>query len=82
MSLAETLTFIVSSAKAASRSCHSFSWRHALRSTKSVSATIRPASSAIAMKVSGLIAPSSGWFQRASASKPVMRPELISNSGW
>ncbi|MNI57395.1 hypothetical protein D3C73_1124520 [compost metagenome] len=43
---------------------------------------IRPLSSSTLMNSEGDCAPSSGWFQRTSASAPTMRLSRASSCGW
>ena len=81
-SLPEMLTCIVRSAKCGDSVCQRFSSWQERCSTKSVSAMMRPDSSATGMNSAGLIGPSRGWLQRASASKPVSAPVPSENSGW
>ena len=52
---------------------HAAMRRHALASTHAPSSSMRPVFSATAMNWLGRMSPSSGWFQRTSASTPVMR---------
>ena len=50
--------------------CHAAPWRQASRSTKQVSGTMRPVSSATGMNSEGDTSRPSGRFQRTSASRP------------
>ena len=61
---------------------HATIWRHAASSTHSPSSWIRPLLSATGMKSPGGIIPSSGSFQRSSASTPTVSPPASSTSGW
>ncbi|MNT46551.1 hypothetical protein D3C72_1832040 [compost metagenome] len=62
--------------------CQRIIWRHASSSTHLPSWLMKPLSSASGMKRAGGTRPSSGWFQRTSASTPTRRPVSISTCGW
>ena len=61
---------------------HSRIWRHASDSTQLPSGTMRPVSSATGMNIAGSRRPRSGWFQRASASKPMSFWSFSVQIGW
>ena len=65
-----------------SRSWHSFICRQASRSTQAPISTMSPVSSASGMNSIGGTRPRSGWFQRSSASAPVICPEVSETTGW
>ncbi|MNT16342.1 hypothetical protein D3C72_1514410 [compost metagenome] len=62
--------------------CQRFTCAHASRMTQAPIGTIRPVSSASAMKRCGATMPRSGCCQRSSASTPTMRPLAKSTCGW
>jgi hypothetical protein len=57
-------------------------WAQAVRITQAPIGTIRPVSSAMPMKRPGGTMPSSGCFQRISASMPTILPLFRSTWGW
>ena len=63
-------------------SCQARARRHACCSTQLPIDTIKPHSSATAMKRSGGNTPSCGWRQRNSASAPTICPLATSSTGW
>ena len=56
--------------------------RRASRSTQRPIPEIAPVSSASGMNSTGGMSPRSGWFQRTSASKPVVRRSVSRTMGW
>jgi len=61
---------------------HSRCWRMAFSNTQAVTTCARPERSMTGMNSAGPTAPSSGWFQRSSASAPVQRLVATSMRGW
>src|SRR5205814_1684711 len=71
---AETFTAMRAGARSPYSSSHAAACRHAVSMTQAPSGTISPVRSATGMKSAGDTKPRSGWFQRTSASTPVMSP--------
>ena len=61
---------------------HAAQATHARRSTLAPNSFIRPSSSTIGMNSAGETRPRTGWFQRASASKPEIWRVATSTIGW
>ena len=61
---------------------HAAPWATASRSTQRPMSVMTPDSSASGMNSTGGTRPRSGWFQRTSASKPVVRPSVTRTVGW
>jgi len=57
-------------------------WRRASRSTQRPIPVIAPVSSASGMNSNGGMSPRSGWFQRTSASNPIVRLSVSRTIGW
>ncbi len=78
--LTDRLTAILGTCSPAS--CQRTIWRQASYNTHLPNWLMKPVSSASGMKRTGGTKPSSGWFQRTSASTPTRRPVSISTCGW
>jgi hypothetical protein len=78
----ETLTHMMTGAFGPNRACQSTILRHDSTRMIRPSCRIKPVSSATGMNSTGLISPRSGCRQRASASKPLIRPVASATIGW
>ena len=80
--LPDRLTLIVRPSQCGYLACQRCICPQASRSTHSPIGMMRPVSSAQAMNSPGMTRPRVGWFQRSSASKPVIRSLSRSITGW